>query len=57
MRKLFAPVSLVLLLTGIIVICCGIGLEVLTGEPFYLAIITIGSCLIAGGVICLACCK
>ena len=61
MRRLFnlllVPVSLTLILAGIVITCCGIGLEVLTGEPFYLVIITIGSCLVAGGIIFHTCCK
>lgn len=61
MKRLFSrllmPVSLVLVLTGIVVIAAGIGLEVLTGEPLYLAAITVGSVLVAGGIIYHACCK
>ena len=50
--SLLVPVSLVLILGGIIVTGCGVLLEVITHEPVYLAMIVAGSCAIAGGVIC-----
>ena len=61
MRRLFnlllVPVSLTLVLVGIVVTSCGIGLELLTGEPIYLVIITVGGCLVAGGIIYHAYCR
>ena len=54
MRKLFnllVPVSLALVLAGIIVTAAGIGLELFTSEPIHLVMITVGGCLVAGGII------
>lgn len=57
LNLLLVPMSLGLLLAGIVITCCGIGLEVLTHEPIYFAVITIGGCLVAGGIVYACCTK
>ena len=46
-RKTFLPI--VIELVGISVIGVGIGLELAIGGDIYLAVITIGSCMVAAG--------